>query len=127
MKPERCGAIAKNGKPCAAVPLPGDTLCAWHSPRWEEKRREWSRKGGAARSNANRAKKQIPEVMSSEELAGWLCVVFKRVVTGQVESGVATAAAAVARAVIAVNEAGAIERLEARIGELEHRAARRLA
>jgi len=65
--------------------------------------------------------------MTTDELAGWLGVAFRKVLTGGMEPGVATAAATVARAVIAVSEAAALQRLEDRIDELERLAARRLA
>ena len=127
MKVEKCQSIARNGKPCSATPRPGRPYCAWHDPEAAEQRREWSRRGGAARSNRERARKQIPDALTTEELAGWLSVAFRKVLTGGMEPGVATAAATVARAVIAVSEAAALQRLEDRIDELERLAARRLA
>ena len=127
MKADRCQATARNGKPCSATPRPGRPYCAWHDPEAAEQRREWSRRGGAARSNRERARKQIPDALTTEELAGWLSVAFRKVLTGGMEPGVATAAATVARAVIAVSEAAALQRLEDRIDELERLAARRLA
>jgi hypothetical protein len=126
MKVEKCQSIAKSGNPCGATVV-ADGLCAWHAPSWADRRRQWSAEGGRKRANRERAKAAIPDAMTTAEVSGWLGVVFRQVITGKTEPGVASAAAAVARAMIAVNEAGAVERLEARIGELEHRAARRLA
>ncbi len=116
MKPERCQAITKNGSPCGATPVPGDTLCAWHSPSWEEKRRAWSRKGGEARSNKSRAKKQLPDnVLTLQEVQGLLGLTFKGVISGRIEPGVGTAAASIAKAMVAV--AGVAE-IEEQIAEL---------
>ena len=117
-----CQATARNGKPCSATPRPGRPYCAWHDPEAAEQRREWSRRGGAARSNASRAKKQMPELMTTDEVAAYLGVVFKQVITHRTEPAIATAAAAVARAMIAVTEAGAIE---VRLSALEAAASKR--
>ena len=119
MKVEKCQSIARNGKPCSATPRPGRPYCAWHDPEAAEQRREWSRRGGAARSNRERARKQIPDALTTEELAGWLSVAFRKVLTGGMEPGVATAAATVAKAILTVNEAGALERFEERLSQLE--------
>lgn len=121
MKPERCQAIAKNGKPCGAASLPGDTLCAWHSPRWEEKRREWSRKGGAARSNARRATKQMPAALTSGDLLVTLSRAIRNVETGLLEPGPANAMAVLARTMSSIREATEVE---ARLSALEDAASR---
>ncbi|MDP9355162.1 MAG: hypothetical protein M3R02_07740 [Chloroflexota bacterium] len=110
MKPERCQAITKNGSPCGATPVPGDTLCAWHSPAWAEKRREWSKKGGAGRSNQARARKHLPtNTMTMQEIQGLLGVTFKGVLTGKIEPGVGTACANIARAMAQVAGVAEIE------------------
>ncbi len=110
MKAERCQAITKSGSPCGATPVPGDTLCAWHSPAWAEKRREWSKQGGAARSNRARAAKRLPaESLTLAEVQGLLSVALKGVLAGRIEPGIANASANVARAIAAVAQAGEIE------------------
>ncbi len=120
MKAERCQAITKSGSPCGATPVPGDTLCAWHSPAWAEKRRQWSKKGGAARSNRARAAKRLPaESLTLAEVQGLLSVALKGVLAGRIEPGVANAVANVARTMTTVAEAG---ELEERIRELEEAA-----
>ncbi len=117
MKPERCQAITKNGSPCGATPVPGDTLCAWHAPSWEEKRRAWSRKGGEARSNKSRAKKQLPDnVMTPSELQGLLGLVLKGVVAGKIAPSVGNAVANLGRTIIATQEAA---EFDARLATLE--------
>ncbi len=124
MKAERCQAITKNGSPCGATPVPGDTLCAWHSPAWAEKRREWSKKGGAGRSNQARAKKQLPDnVLTLQEVQALLGLTFKGVISGRIEPGVGTAAASIAKAMVAV--AGVAE-IEGQIAELRQMIDRRV-
>lgn len=89
-------------------------------------RRDISRKGGAARSNAARAKKALPAgVLSTDDLRGLLGLTLKGVIAGKVEPGVGNAAANLARAYVAVTEAGAVEAMERRLDELEALAARR--
>lgn len=68
----KCQAIARSGRPCGSPPLAGSAWCFIHDPAGAEARRESSRKGGHARSNAARAKKEIPAAMGADELAGWL-------------------------------------------------------
>jgi len=77
-----------------------------------QQRAEWSAKGGKHRSNQSRAKKQLPaEPLSAAELHSWLGVVFRRLLTGQTEPGVATAMAELAKA----------SDLEERMAEIERR------
>ncbi|MDQ3692225.1 MAG: DUF5763 domain-containing protein [Chloroflexota bacterium] len=120
----KCQGTNATGEPCSARPILADGYCYWHSPARAADRAENNRRGGLAKSNKARAKKAIPEALTTEELAGWLSVAFKRVLAGSMEPGVATAVATVAKAMLAVNEAGALERFEERLSQLE-RATRR--
>ena len=100
---ERCRATNAAGSPCSARPVLPSGYCYWHCPQVAAQRAEARRKGGKGKSNANRAKRQLPaEPMTAEELHAWLGVVFKRVVAGKMEPGVGTAAANIARAMTAV-------------------------
>ena len=111
---DKCSAIARSGSRCRAAVLPGRPFCFLHDPLAEPARREGARKGGRARSNAARAKKQIPEALTPEELAGGLSLLFRRLVAGQTEPRVATAAATIAKALLEVRAATEIEeRLQA--------------
>lgn len=112
----KCQAITRAGSPCPSPPLAGSAWCWTHDPGAAGARVEASRKGGRARSNAERARKQIPEAMGADELAGWISLLFKGVVGGRIEPKVGTAAATIARALLEVREAGELER---RIAELE--------
>jgi len=119
MKAERCQAVTKSLKPCSATVV-ADGMCAWHAPSWAERRRQWSAEGGRKRSNRARARKQLlADLMTDDEIRAWLGVAFKRVIAGAMEPGVATAAGSVARAMVAVKQAG---ELEERLAELEARA-----
>src|SRR5215212_9858060 len=119
MKAERCQAVTKSGKPCAATVV-ADGMCAWHAPSWAERRRQWSAEGGRRRSNASRAKKHLPAgVLTSTELLGVVGLSLKGVLAGRVEVGVANAVANLARAYATVREA--VE-LEQRLADLEARA-----
>ena len=73
----RCQAIARSGRPCSSPPLAGSSWCWIHDPAATEARREASRKGGHARSNQQRAKKEVPEAMAADELGGYLSLLFK--------------------------------------------------
>ena len=122
---DRCAALTKDGNPCSARPRPGSNRCPWHDERLSERRREWSARGGAARSNQARARRQLPAgVLTNEELRGLVGMTIKRVLTGTTEPAVGNSVAALARAYVAVTEAGAVERIEDRLAELERLAAR---
>jgi len=124
MKPDRCCAVAKSGKPCSATVV-ADGMCAWHAPSWDARRRAWSAEGGRQRSNKARAKKQLPNgVLTNTELLGTLGVTISKVLSGAVEPGIGSAIASLARAYITVTEAGALEDLTRRLDELERLAPR---
>jgi hypothetical protein len=57
--------------------------------------------------------------MTAEEMAGWLSLVFKRVLTGQTQPKVGAACAQIARTILVVQETAL---LEDRLAELETRA-----
>ena len=118
MKAERCRAVTKSGKPCSATVV-ADGMCAWHAPSWAERRRQWSAEGGRRRSNAARAKKELPAgVMTTDELRGLVGLTIKGVLGGQVEPGVGNAVAALSRAYVTVTEAGAVEAIQTQVDEL---------
>ncbi|MFL5759104.1 MAG: hypothetical protein ACJ789_05155 [Thermomicrobiales bacterium] len=115
-----CSGTNRDGGPCNAEVRPGRAWCRWHDPELETQRAEWRRKGGAARSNKARAKKVLPaEPLTAEEVRSHLGVVFTGVIGGTMEPGVGTAAANIARALIAVSES---HELEQRLQALEQRA-----
>jgi len=115
----RCTASTTAGSPCSAQPVRPDGYCYWHSPALAAERDAARRRGGSARSNQARAKKQIPEAMSVEDLAGWLSLLFTSVMAGRIEPKIGTACAAIART---MDELRKTTELERRLEELERRA-----
>ena len=112
----RCQATNQQGKPCGADHY-RDGYCRWHHPDLEGERRAWSAKGGSARSNRARAAKALPtELMSNDELSAWLTIQFRKLITGQIEPGIATASATVAKAIAEIQRGAQVEE---RIAELE--------
>ncbi len=117
-EPTKCQATNQQGQPCSAAHF-RDGWCRWHHPDLVEERKVWSAKGGANKSNKARAKKALPaEPLSTAELHSWLGVVFRRLLTGQAEPGVATAAATVAKA---MTELARASDYEERLTDLERR------
>lgn len=114
-----CKAKTAAGSPCEAQPVRDDGYCFWHSPEVAEERTEARRRGGAHRSNKQRARKQIPPAMTAEGLAGWLSLLFTNVMTGRIEPKIGTACATIARTLHEVKHA---TELELRIEELEQKA-----
>ena len=115
----KCAGITRAGKQCPSPPLPGSQWCWMHAPEAAEARREASRKGGRAKSTAERAKKAMPAAMTADELAGWLSVLFKQVVAGKVEPKVGTAAATIAKVLFDVRAAVAVEDLQEQLDVLK--------
>jgi hypothetical protein len=116
---DRCVGTNKSGQPCSAKPLPNSDRCPWHDPAWDERRKEWSVRGGHGKSNRARAAKQLPAgVLSNAQLRGVLGVTIAKVLKGDVEPGVGSSVASLARAYVAVTEAGAIETLQSEVDEL---------
>jgi hypothetical protein len=115
----KCSAIAKSGSRCTVPVVAGSSFCYLHDPAMAERRREGAKKGGRNRSTKARAAAQIPEAMTATDLAGWLSLLFTNVVEGHVEPRVGTAAATIAKVLLEVRTATAVE---SRLSELEARA-----
>ena len=93
--------------------------CPWHSdaPEWVEKRRQWSSKGGARRSNRSRARREFADAaLSAAELEGLVAVTLRAVLAEKKPPAVGSAVAALARAAVAIRTASDFE---ARLAELE--------
>jgi hypothetical protein len=113
----RCKAQTTNGAPCSAQPVRDDGYCYWHSPSTASERAEARRRGGRAKSNQSRAKRQMESAaMTPNEIQGFVAVALRGVMTGSITPGIANAVASLARAAVAVREA---TELEARLSELE--------
>ena len=113
----KCSATNKNGSPCSAGPVRDDGFCYWHAPGLAEQRLSDRQRGGAARSNVARARKQLQrDVMTLSDVQGVLCRTLARVVAGETEPGVGTAAATLGRAIAAI---ATVADLETRLTALE--------
>ena len=55
----RCAAKTVSGSPCSATPVRPSGYCYWHDPDLAAERDEARRRGGRARSNQARARKQL--------------------------------------------------------------------
>jgi hypothetical protein len=125
---DRCQATAASGNPCSATPRPGRPYCLWHDPQAEGLRRDLSRKGGAARSNRAKARKQMTDAaLAPAELQGLIGATIRSVLAGKKSPGIGQAIASLARAAIAIREATEWEerltRLEAAAGVADRRRA----
>lgn len=61
----QCPGFNKDGSPCSAVPLPGQSWCHWHHPEREQIRRETRAQGGRNSSRQARAKKLLQNGLES--------------------------------------------------------------
>lgn len=113
----KCHATNAAGEPCQAEPLKGGAYCVWHDPGHAEQRREWSLRGGKGKSNTVRARKRLQR-LDLDEIDAALCTALLDVLKGDLEPGIATAAASVARTIHAVRSATEHEQ---RIRALEER------
>ena len=115
---ERCMATNAAGAPCGAQAL-RDGFCAWHDPQRQGEMTEARRRGGQARSNRARARKQLTAAaMSPAELEGVIGLTITQVLGGTTPPGVGQAIAALARASVAIREA---TELEERMADVERR------
>jgi hypothetical protein len=106
-----CKGTTRAGEPCNATPRPGRPWCAWHDPDLADKQAAWRAKGGERHSNASRASAALPKDLADVRDA--LLRTLSGLEGGEVRPQTATAMAAVARALVAVQEAGALERATA--------------
>jgi len=119
----KCLGTNRDNGPCSATPRPGRDYCQWHAPDLAADRARWQAEGGRAKSNANRARKQVLAAgLELDDIHRILCKVLLDVVTLQTEPGVGTAAATIARSIATIRQASD---LEARIVALEERTGQR--
>ena len=117
----QCLGRNRDDTPCSAWVQPGRSYCQWHDPALAEQRREWSRKGGANRSNRARARKELADdSLTLRDAGAILGRLLRNLESDDPKPGVVTAAAAAVRALAALEEvttlADAIADLEARLG-----------
>ncbi len=113
----QCQGTNRTGGRCSAHVDDGQAWCRWHDPNRAEERTEWSRKGGQARSNRARARKQLAaSVMSIDDLDALLCRALVQVAGGKMEPGVGSAMATIAKTITTIRTTGDFEK---RLQELE--------
>ncbi len=119
MMQDQCKATTKSGGPCGARALPESEWCFVHDPRRIIDIAEARRKGGAARSNRAKARRELEgAAMTPGEIAGVVAVAIRGVLSGKQSPGVGSAIAALSRAAL---EAGKASDLEERMAEIERR------
>jgi hypothetical protein len=108
-----CRGTRRDGTACQAPPhaIGADGFCWAHSPAKRDERRAARAKGGERRSNASRASAALPKDLADVRDA--LLRTLSGLEGGAVRPQTATAMAAVARALVAVQEARALERATA--------------
>ena len=106
----KCSGTNMDGTPCSAVPRPNSAWCVWHDPATKAQRAEWSKRGGKGRANKARAAKALPtELMSTDEIAAWLTIQYRKLIAGQLTPGVATASATVAKTIAEIQRGAQLE------------------
>ncbi len=116
----QCLGTNRDGNPCSAHVDEGQRWCRWHDPNRAEERIEWRRKGGTARSNKARARKQLAAaVLSIDDLDALLCRALVQVAGGKMEPGVGSAMAGIAKTIAGIRSTGDFEK---RLEELEQAA-----
>jgi len=106
-----CHGITKGGIRCRARPLVGSNYCLAHSPTIsDEQRAAWRARGGFNSSAKARAAKTLPtELMSTDEIAAWLTIQYRKLIAGQLTPGVATASATVAKTIAEIQRGAQLE------------------
>jgi len=116
---DRCGATNKAGERCGAKALPGSDRCFAHDPNRIVDIAEARRKGGRAKSNRARARRELSSAaMTPSEINGILALTLRQVFGGTKTPGVGQAVAALCRVAL---EAGKTADLEQQIAELRQR------
>ena len=113
--PAACTATRKDGQPCTAQVLGDGRQCWAHDPALVEQRAQKRRLGGQNRATARRLTKLMPVRL----LPVWdqLEQALADVLSGDLDPRQATAAAAVARALALILQAGELEERMRRLEE----------
>jgi hypothetical protein len=109
-----CAGVRRDGQPCQSRVVSDGTYCYVHSPAHSEARAEARRRGGRNRSSAVRLRGLVPPRLVA--VYDRLEQALDEVLRYELDHRNATAAASVARAMVAVLTAG---ELEERVRKLE--------
>lgn len=107
--------------------MPGKSHCFAHDQDLAGQRKQWAKEAGRAKSNATRMKKRLgtgAARLTLREVDALLCLALKGVLAGEIEPGIATAAATVAKAISTIRTACD---LDERLAVLEQRAGLKVA
>lgn len=116
----KCSATRSDGNPCQGAARRGSQWCFAHDPALAERRQRGAVKGGEGKRTAVRARKQFRgSSLAPADIHGLLSGALVKVADGEMEPGVGTALATMARALVSVQEAAVL--LE-RVEELERAA-----
>jgi len=121
-KRTQCVATKRNGDPCRGIPLAGKPHCFAHDDDLAGQRKQWAKDAGHAKSNAIRLKKRLgtgASTLTLPEVDALLCLALKGVLAGEIEPGMATAAATVAKAITTIRTAS---EMDERLAALERQA-----
>ena len=119
MTQQQCKGTNKLGEQCNGKALPESEFCIAHDPAKIVAITEARRKGGQARSNRAKARRELSNAaMTPGEIAGVVAVAIRGVLSGKQSPGVGSAIAALSRAAL---EAGKASDLEQRMAEIERR------
>lgn len=102
----RCAAITKAGTRCQG-PAIRDGFCFSHAPDLADARARGRADGGRGKSFASRARKAIPADL--RDISDGLLEAFRDVQTEKITPGQAAALSGLARAYVAVYEAGLVQ------------------
>ena len=115
---KHCTGIRKDGQPCGSQVLSDGTYCYVHAPGQADEREAARRRGGQNRANAVRLRRLVPPRLLP--VYDQLETALADVLAGRLDPRQATAAAALARALVTTLQAGELEerlrRLEAEAG-----------
>ena len=102
-----CIATKLNGEPCTRWVVRNSSYCISHAPEYAEKRAEGSKRGGYNRANIRRLSKLFPTRL----IPIWerLERALEETHSGELDPRIATALAQLARAMVAVLQAGEVE------------------
>ncbi len=119
---EQCNGVNKQGERCNGKALPDSEFCIAHDPKKVIAIAEARRRGGQARGNRSRAKRELEgAAMTASELGGILALTIRHILAGEQTPGVGQAIAALSRASL---EAGKSSDLEERMSQIERRLGR---
>jgi hypothetical protein len=113
-----CSALTKSGAPCRAPAL-ASGWCVSHDPNRVVEIAEYRRRGGQAKSNRARARRQLPiEPMGNDELRAWITVAFAKAMKGQMAPALLNALSNAAKTMAELQRESTIEE---RMSEIERK------